>query len=349
MKISFALSLLDGPAKPPSHCKIRGFSRFFAVVFLVAASGSDTLGQSVIDLIASSDNTLFEAAAGGISNGSGQFLFAGRTNSAEIRRGLIRFDLSQLASAGSGIRIDSAIVTLHMSKSVAGSMDVGLHKMQASWGEGSSDAPGEEGAGTNAATGDATWTHRMHATTTWQTAGGDFESESLASQSVAGVGFYRWKSSSLTASVQEWLDNPLSNFGLAIIGNEQGASRTTKRFDSRESSVALNRPVMKVYYSVGVGVEKDGQVPLHDLSVAVFPNPASRSENITLNFDSPAAGPLYVSAFDLLGRRVHSYVFESESSGSNFASLSLDGLSSGRYILLVEQEGLRKTVMVALK
>jgi len=320
------------------------------VCVLLVFSFSDALSQSVFEVVASSDNTLYEAAAGGISNGSGQYLFAGRTSSAaELRRGLLRFDLSQLASAGSGIRIDSAIVTLHMSKSVAGSMDVGLHKMQANWGEGSSDAPGEEGAGTSAASEDATWTHAVHTQTAWQTPGGDFESEAIASQSVANVGFYRWKSTSLTSTIQDWLDNPLSNFGLAIIGNEQAASRTTKRFDSRENQVALNRPVLKVYYSVGVGIENGSQIPMSDFSLDVFPNPANRSEDISFRFDSPVIGPVHVSAYDLLGRKLQSYMLETESSGSNTATFSPNGLSSGRYILLLEQDGARKTVMIVLK
>lgn len=71
--------------------------------------------QTTVDIVASKDNTLYQQANGGISNGSGQYLFAGRTStSGELRRGLIFFSLGNVIPVGA--RIDSAVVTLHMSK-----------------------------------------------------------------------------------------------------------------------------------------------------------------------------------------------------------------------------------------
>ena len=49
--------------------------------------------QAVVNLGPSKDNTLIEDATGGLSNGAGENLFAGKTGNGSIRRGLIAFSL----------------------------------------------------------------------------------------------------------------------------------------------------------------------------------------------------------------------------------------------------------------
>jgi hypothetical protein len=51
----------------------------------------------------------------------------------------------------------------------------------------------------------------------------------------------------MVADVQGWLKGPSSNFGWIILGDE-GSSRTAKRFGSRESSSAGERPSLIVEY-----------------------------------------------------------------------------------------------------
>ncbi len=302
------------------------------LVLSILLGTGETLAQSKIDLIASKDNTLYEQAAGGISNGSGEFLFAGRTSSAaELRRGLIQFDLGLAIPAGA--RIDSAVVTLRMSKSVAGTNSVGLHRMLANWGESTSDAPGEEGSGAPAATGDATWTHSMHTSTAWSTVGGQFESESDASRNVGNTGFYSWRGAALAATVQSWLENPSSNFGWAILGDEQASSRTTKRFDSRENSVAINRPKISIYYSVGVGTEEERAVPTSFANLTAYPNPVSGSLHI--RFESSGSETVQMELVDMLGRRVSSLGSHAKIAGLQEYTLPTNGMHPGIYILRV--------------
>ena len=115
-------------------------------------------------------------------------------------------------------------------------------------GEGSSNASGQEGRGANAATGDATWIHRFSATNLWDSPGGDFDPTASASLSVGATGSYTWPSSAnLVADVQRWVDDPETNFGWILIGNE-GSSRTAKRFDSRESS-SLVQPQLTIEFA----------------------------------------------------------------------------------------------------
>src|SRR5205814_8485784 len=113
--------------------------------------------------------------------------------------------------------------------------NVELHKLLADWGEGTSVAPGEEGDGAPATTNDATWRHRFFDSVFWTTQGGDFSATVSASQSVAGTGQYTWSSTQMIADVQSWLDNPGSNFGWLVLGDETGGA-TAKRFHNRESA-----------------------------------------------------------------------------------------------------------------
>ena len=103
------------------------------------------------------DNTLYSQ---GGSNGVGEFLFIGRVSNGDggaMRRALLAFDVSSNVPAGA--TITGANLSLTMSKTRAGGEDVKLHKVLADWGEGTSNAPGQEGRGTAATTGDATWTN----------------------------------------------------------------------------------------------------------------------------------------------------------------------------------------------
>lgn len=211
-----------------------------------AANANGTIPIS-ITLTASQDNTLYESATGNISNGAGDYLFAGQTNQGAIRRGLLAFDLTDKLPAGA--TIVSATLQLRLSKTSAGPTTVSLHRVLANWGEGSSNANSNEGGGVTATTGDATWLHTLFNTTLWQAPGGDFAATASATATVAGVADYQWRSPTLLADVQGWVANPATNFGWLIMGDE-GTSGTAKRFDSRENPTAANRPQLTITYTM---------------------------------------------------------------------------------------------------
>lgn len=205
------------------------------------------------------DNTLYESGNGSLSNGAGDYFFVGKTNSGQIRRGLVAFDLTGKLPVSA--TIVSATLQLHMSKTSGGQHAVSLHRVLADWGQGSSNAASNEGGGVTATSGDATWLHTLFNTTLWQTPGGDFVPTTTATVAVADVDFYRWSSPGLLADVQAWLTNPASNFGWALIGNE-AASGTAKRFDTRENSVAANRPQLIIVYNTGAAELQNLYLPL---------------------------------------------------------------------------------------
>jgi hypothetical protein len=191
------------------------------------------------------DNTLYEfdAAEGDVSNALGNHFFAGATGTGELRRGVLAFDIAGNVPAGSTIL--GVTLSLNMSRTPTGTArTVELHKLLADWGEGTSVAPGEEGEGAPATTSDATWRHRFFDTIFWTTEGGDFSATVSASQSVGPVGVYTWSSSQMRADVQSWLDDPVSNFGWLVLGDESEIA-TAKRFDTRESA---SPPVLTIQF-----------------------------------------------------------------------------------------------------
>lgn len=218
---------------------------------------TDLLAQSV--LTPTKDNTLYESTTGDVSNGAGSFFFVGKTSGASTRRGLVAFDLAGKVPAGA--TIVSATLQLQMSKTSAGATSVSLHRALRDWGEGASNADANEGRGGNAATGDATWLHTFFNTTLWQTPGGDFAPTATATSSVAGIGVYQWTSAALVADVQGWLDDPTSNLGWVIVGDES-SSGTAKRFSARENSTAANRPQLTIVYTVVVTETEAVYLPL---------------------------------------------------------------------------------------
>jgi hypothetical protein len=203
-----------------------------------------SVNATVVTLGSAKDNTLYQDAAGALSNGAGEFFFAGNTGTGSIRRGLITFDLSSIPS---NAIINSVSLTLHMSMTSAPATDVALHSVLTNWGEGTSDASGGEGAGIASTSGDATWIHTFYNTSFWTNPGGDFAAASSATLSVNAVGFYTWNSLQMATDVQQWISNPSTNFGWLLQGNES-TFNTSKRFDTRENATPEFRPMLMVDY-----------------------------------------------------------------------------------------------------
>jgi len=195
----------------------------------------------VLEIVASRDNTLYHDPSGAISNGAGPYVYAGRTlrNSSLYRRTLLGFDVSAIPD---GAQITDVRLRLTMSQTIAGDVVVGVHRVQADWGEGASNAGDPGGGGTAAEAGDATWLHAFSPGVQWTTPGGDFDAAPLTSTVIGASGAYEWPSTgSLIALVESWRDAPGQNFGVLLLGDE-AQSGSTKRFASREHPESADRP-----------------------------------------------------------------------------------------------------------
>ena len=162
----------------------------------------------------------------------------------------MQFDVSSIPA---GSTINSASLSLRVSMTISGGQNMGAHLMTSDWGEGASDAPGQEGGGTAAADGDATWHSAFHPSTAWSSTGGDFEAVASASTNVGGSGSTpTWASAGLAADVQAWVDGVKPNYGWTIKHVDEIAFGTAKRFGSRENGSSSSRPVLTIDYTPGV-------------------------------------------------------------------------------------------------
>jgi hypothetical protein len=230
------------------------FRRSHKILLLMAAfvlaemNGSNIFGAAVT-LLPFKDNTLYESATGALSDGRGDFLFAGRTNGKGLRRGLLAFDIANALPANA--IITDVMLTLLPSNigPAGGSSDVSLFRLLADWGEGNSKGAFPEGAGGAAQTGDATWLHTFSPSLRWNTSGGDFMAQPSATSRVGPENVsMSWSGAGLVSDAQFWLTNPSSNFGWIIRGNEVGPASAI-RFNSRSNPAPATRPQLVVQYN----------------------------------------------------------------------------------------------------
>jgi len=260
------------------------FASRFAAAALVALVLPSRIKADSVTLEPSKDNTLYEDRTGMLSNGAGTEFFVGSTSQDLIRRGLLAFDVA--AQIPPGATVHMVQLKLSMDRTMSGPQTVKLHRVLADWGEGTSHAAGNEGMGAEAQPGDATWLHRFFDDKFWLQPGGDFEPTPSAMQLVGAEGTYSWSSPAMVADLQEWVDSPASNFGWILIGNES-ASRTTKSFNTKESSSAV-RPKLTIDFS------PPGASPTASFSPTASPTatPSAPPSETPLSTASPSASAL---------------------------------------------------------
>lgn len=193
-------------------------------------------------LAANRDNSIFSELPGN-SNGAGD-LFAGLiVNGAGSRRALMRFELPAIPA---GSQVTSTSLTLQVTKTspaTAADFTFGLHRLTRDWGEGTSAGIGQ---GAPAVDGEATWEEGKFNEEAWTNPGGDFIATDSASRLVGNLGSYTWTSAGLAADVQTWLDQPATNFGWILRGDETVAS--AKVFGARHGATG---PSLEVRYRPG--------------------------------------------------------------------------------------------------
>jgi hypothetical protein len=225
-----------------------------------------------ISIGATRDNSIFSESNN--SDGASYDLYTGRTNQfgGATRRSLISFDLAGLPA---GAVITGVSLTMRMSggspsglgaggdhpQGYTGPLNVSLYRLLDNWGAGSSGAGMGNGgismAGAGGASpgfaptpGDATWNYRLWNTATWTTPGGDYVATSSATQGVdITPQFVTWSSQGLINDVQGWVDDPTTNFGWEILGDES-TNGTSRRFVSMDAPNASFHPVLTVDYTV---------------------------------------------------------------------------------------------------
>lgn len=215
--------------------------RFASLLFGIGIA-TTLLGQTTVSLSPIMDNSIFSEQTGNAS-GAGR-LYIGQNNAGNNRRALLQFDLSSIPA---GSVITSVSLSINVDQAPPGSTvsTQNLHPITTAWGEGLSNGSGGGGVGATAVAPDATWLNAMSPSTPWLTAGGDFTS-SVATVSLTGsTGTFVYSSTTdFIALVQSWVDDPLTNFGVMLVGDES-TLKSARRIGSREMGTA---PSLQVTY-----------------------------------------------------------------------------------------------------
>jgi hypothetical protein len=311
------------------------------LVALLFAAFHVQAGQR-IEITASLDNTLYESSTVNQSNGVGDYFFVGKTNQGLRRRALIFFDLARQIPINAVI--DSVNLILHVSRTTSDTMTISLHRVLAQWGEGNSNAIGQEGSGAEAQVGDATWIYSQYSSIKWSAGGGEYNAIPIARQVVGDVGFYQWRSSTkMVSDVQSWLAEPAMNFGWLLRGDES-KSASTKRFDSRQNVNTSLRPMLVVFYSLPTLAVTSDQHESMQMTFAGYPNPFNQS--ITLRYAIYRPARVLLQIFDITGAEL--ITIEDRWSNAGDYIIRWDGrdrkgrnVPSGTYYAVLQADELR--------
>jgi PKD repeat protein len=210
-------------------------------------------------LQAAGDTTIYSESTG-FSNGAGAKIVVGSAYSGVaivgFRRSPLRFDLSGTVPNTSTINSVQVQLTLVSPTAVAptanqntGDRNIRFRRLTTAWTEGTT-APAAFGQGIAATGGDATWA------SPWTTAGGDVAQSSgnpiNSTTLVVGNTLQAYTTTNgaqMVADVQGWANDPATNFGWLLVGDEI-AARTVKFFEARNpSSTTPGEPRLVVGYT----------------------------------------------------------------------------------------------------
>lgn len=198
------------------------------------------LSAEVVVLTPVADNTLYEDAAGEISNGAGSGLFLGKVGPAGdelLRRALVRFDLAEIPGNAVINSVTVSFVINQVPNSGALADSASLQRVERAWGEaGSKPLFGAGGQGAPAQVGDATWMHTFFDNAEWISPGGDFDGL-VSATALFGTSNPEQLDFESTAAlindVKRWVSDPSSNYGWILRGDE-ARSKNARRVASRE-------------------------------------------------------------------------------------------------------------------
>lgn len=217
---------------------------FFGVL-VVCLCLSRELSAGSITLLPAEDATISENSPD-LSLGGENTLISGSDGpeqSALRNRAVLRFDLA--SSIPSNAIVTSAALTLTLVKTPrTASLWFSLHKVLQDWRESA-----------------VTWTNRLSPPVSWSTPGGaaPLDFSSLITQSNLIIGtivpapFTFASNPGMVADLQDWVRNPMLNFGWILICESEDLERTKRFFGSREytiTSIPTNQPSLEVQFTL---------------------------------------------------------------------------------------------------
>ncbi len=226
----------------------------FVLCSIIAGLSSDRVRADTMSFWPSQDTPIF--AESNNSGGAKGFFYLGRTKGiggTTVRRSLMQFNLANSTIGGSipaGSTINSVTLKLErtFAAEFAGSDVLELRPVLQGWGEGTSTGTGAGGFGYAPTTNAATWNHRLYSSQLWTNPGGDIGPTSGTLTLDLGGSFTVPSQAGMVANVQNWLDNPSSNFGWALKYADEDVFGSARQFYSREAAANL-RPTLTVDFT----------------------------------------------------------------------------------------------------
>jgi len=249
--------------------KLGGFCVVLAGVGLIASSHD--LRAATVTLPAVQDATLFGGAdASSNTSLADPGIFVGTDGAKNPKRGLIEFNISGNIPAGATITSVQLQLTVGQAAGSGGNggtlpsaVTISLFDEAQAWGQPTNVANSTTfsgmGHGKPAATGDATWNDSFYSSTSptaWTTVGGDWTSsltdiaDASSNGSPAAV---TWSSAAMVSDVQNWLNNPSTNFGWLLKNSDEVDATDYLAFWSAQGAAASNNsalaPALSITYT----------------------------------------------------------------------------------------------------
>jgi len=225
---------------------------FSAICILIFAYSAEFVkADTIVTLTPVADTSLFELNPD--MNLGGAFdIPSGTTGAGERSRALIKFNLSQIPSNAS-ISSASISVTVDRAPSPGVGSIFGLYRIVKDWVEGTGIANGSP-----ANTNETTWNTRFYPDVPWTTpgaaAGTDYAAAFSATNFIDDLGLYTFDSTpGLVADVQAWVNSAAINFGWMLISQDEGTTKTARRFSSREYFDSNSWPALTINYATPAG------------------------------------------------------------------------------------------------
>ncbi|MFM7844830.1 MAG: DNRLRE domain-containing protein [Planctomycetota bacterium] len=226
-------------------------SRYLRSLQMESLEGRALLASVTLTAIA--DATLYQDSNGRLANGAGDTMVVGRPGAGnDLRRGILRFDVSSAVPANA--QIDSVSLQVTQLNSSSSAQDLQLRRVLQPWTEGTLNAGAdfETGISENPLlpTGSVTWRFTSYRTTSWLRQGGLFEDNFSDEQTIRQPGAYTFSSAQMANDVRAWRGSPNSQYGWMILPSDETASTDTPWFATREAADTESRPKLTIEYSV---------------------------------------------------------------------------------------------------
>lgn len=182
---------------------------------------------------------------GGVTNendGAGAVLRVYKDGSNNIYRSLVKFDLSNQIPTNA--IVTGVSITLKAEGTQSGTLTISAYNVLRDWGEGTKTLSA-------AASGECNWDAAKASVDNWGTAGCSNTStdrSNTAEDSKVVSSAADWVMTPSIATVQGWVSNPATNFGLLIKSNEPAG--TNYIYFHSDDAAAANQPSITVTYTV---------------------------------------------------------------------------------------------------